>query len=292
MICALMTSSESRQLMRPLPVLATIREAYQFTFSHLGSIIGLIWLPMVIVTVAGFFVEQRIAADMIAAQASNDYALLGPTLLGSVVYFLAALLLNAMMYVSVTQLALGQRQGGALVHFALGAPEWRMFRALLGLILFLMPPLFVIVMVMNGLLPANATGPALLAARAAFLAFCCGLIFITVRFAFLIAPVAVAEDKPALARSWSLSAGNFWRMLAVMLGAAGPGVFLKYFLDVTLAALMMPHNVGGLAAMLQQPADLPLEAGLNFLVAPFIIGLGVSASVFSYRALVRTDISA
>jgi hypothetical protein len=162
----------------------------------------------------------------------------------------------------------------------------------LGLILFLMPPLFVVVMVMNGLLPANGTGPELLAARAVFVAFCCGLIFITVRFAFLIVPVAVAEDKPALSRSWSLSAGNFWRMLAVMLGAVGPVVFFNYFLEVLLAALMMPHSVGGLAAMLQQPGDLPLDAGLKFLVAPFITGLGVSASVFAYRALVRTDISA
>ena len=42
--------------MRKIPVLRTIAEGYAFTFGHLGTIIGLIWLPMVIVAIAGYFV--------------------------------------------------------------------------------------------------------------------------------------------------------------------------------------------------------------------------------------------
>jgi hypothetical protein len=118
----------------------------------------------------------------------------------------------------------------------------------------------------------------------------CGLVFIAVRFAFLLAPVVVVEDKPALARSWLLSAGNFWRMLAVMVGSAGPAVLATLVLQMVVEVLAAPHG-GGLADLMQQPGDLPLEAGLKFLVAPFVLGLGVSASAFSYRALTRTDLS-
>ena len=31
-----------------MPVVATIRDAYSFTLTHLGSVIGLIWVPMVL----------------------------------------------------------------------------------------------------------------------------------------------------------------------------------------------------------------------------------------------------
>ena len=68
--------------MTKIPVLDTIRAAYQFTFTHLGAIIGLIWLPMILATVIGFFVLQRFFAAMADAFASNNFALMGPALLG------------------------------------------------------------------------------------------------------------------------------------------------------------------------------------------------------------------
>jgi hypothetical protein len=43
--------------MKKIPVTQTIQAAYRFVFTHLGAIIGLIWLPMLLVTVLGFFVE-------------------------------------------------------------------------------------------------------------------------------------------------------------------------------------------------------------------------------------------
>ena len=38
-------------------------------------------------------------------------------------------------------------------------------------------------------------------------------------------------------------------------------------------------------------ANLPLTTGLQFLVAPLLIGLTVGASVFSWKALSRTDLT-
>ena len=60
-----------------------------------------------------------------------------PSLLGLLCYFVVALLLYAVMAVPVIQLALGQRKEGALLHFAFGPAEWRLFRAVIGLAAFL-----------------------------------------------------------------------------------------------------------------------------------------------------------
>src|ERR1700761_6772892 len=116
--------------MKKIPVTQTIKAAYAFVFAHLGAIIGLIWIPMVLVTVLGFFVEQRYYAAAADALASDNYARLGPSAISLFCYFVAAILLYAVMLVPVTQLALGQRKDGAIAHFALGTPERRMFRAL------------------------------------------------------------------------------------------------------------------------------------------------------------------
>ena len=43
--------------MNKLPVGKTISDAYGFTFSHLGTIIGLIWFPMVVSTLLNFLPE-------------------------------------------------------------------------------------------------------------------------------------------------------------------------------------------------------------------------------------------
>src|SRR5579872_4025300 len=132
--------------MRHVPVIATIRDAYIFTATHLGGIIGLIWVPMVLATVMGFFSFQRYYTDFSDALASNNAAALAPSLLMMLCYLVAAMLLQAVMYVAVVQLALGARSAPAIAHFAFGNLEWRMFRAFvafIGICLMLVIPLFV-----------------------------------------------------------------------------------------------------------------------------------------------------
>src|SRR4051812_37543929 len=87
---------------------------------------------MVLVTVGQFFVIQHYGAEIQAAFAAGNTAAAGPAALAFLVFEMAKLGFWAMMLVPVTQLALGQRQGGAVIHFVFGAPEWRTFRTLLG----------------------------------------------------------------------------------------------------------------------------------------------------------------
>ena len=132
--------------MRHVPVIATIRDAYVFTATHLGGIIGLIWVPMVLATVMGFFSFQRYYTDFSDALASNNLAALAPSLLMMLCYLVAALLLQAIMYVAVVQMALGARAAPAIAHFAFGTLEWRMFRAFIafiGICLMLVVPVLV-----------------------------------------------------------------------------------------------------------------------------------------------------
>ena len=77
--------------MTKIPVLETIRAAYRFTFTHLGAIIGLIWLPMILATVIGFFVLQRFFSALADALASNNFALAGPAVLGVISFLLVRL---------------------------------------------------------------------------------------------------------------------------------------------------------------------------------------------------------
>jgi len=142
--------------MKKIPVLATIRDAYNFATTHLGAIIGLIWLPMILVTVIGFFVFQRYLDAYAGALASGDYAGMGPVSLGVLCFSIAALLLFTMMSVPVTQLALGTRQQGALVHFAFGGIEWRLFRGVMGLVGFLIVPLLIISVIVGIMAAGNA----------------------------------------------------------------------------------------------------------------------------------------
>lgn len=282
-----MTNSDRR-----LPVAAAIRDAYRFTFEHLGAIIGLIWLPMIIGTVLGFFIKQRAYLIFANALASGNDARLGPAMLGLLFYGLAFLLLTAMMAVPVTELALGKRQSGTLARFAFGPAEWRLFKSSLGLMAFLMASLVVAALVLKLAVPAAMQMGAAVFANLFMAAW---LLFLAMRLGFLMPAIAVSEDAAILPRSWKLSAGNFWALLAVMLGAVGPVLLLAALVE------MLIQGQAGITPGLQGPAsmmaaqlnsasqNMPLTAGLDFLMAPLVMGQMLGAAAAAYRALAGRD---
>ena len=273
--------------MKKIPILPTIEAAYRFVFTHLGAIIGLIWLPMVMVTVMGFFVEQRYYAALADAFASNSFANLGPATLSMFCYFVAMLLLYAVMYVPLIQLALGQRKDSPLVHFAFGAVEWRLFRAMIGLAAFLLIPILILAVLFNLSQNAVAAGPLAGGLALALL----GILYVALRFIFLLPSVAVSEEGPVLPRAWQLSSGNVWRILlivfctagpvAILAGLAqllleGPGAFMPAIGTSTALAAAQLHSIG---------VNMPLSKGIDFLVAPLLLGLGSGASAAALTAL-------
>jgi hypothetical protein len=273
--------------MTKIPVLDTIRAAYRFTFTHLGAIIGLIWLPMILATVIGFFVLQRFFSALADALASNNFALAGPAILGLISFLLVGLLLFAMMAVPVVQLALGSRKSGALAHFAFGMAEWRLFRASLGVMGFL----FALLLIVSTILGA-ALGPrSNYANLGALFIFYAAAIFFGLRFGFLLPCVAVEETGPVLPRSWILSNGNFWRILAVFLAVAVPVRLLMVAVEVAVEGpgILVPQFMSSAAMLAVQlhaeTQSMPVTAGILFLIAPLAFGLTMGASAHAFRAL-------
>jgi hypothetical protein len=278
---------------RPLPVIATIREAYDFTFANLGAIIALIWVPMVLVTVGEFFIGQHYLREVNAAMAAGNPNAAGPAALAIFFFWLGKLGLYAMMLTAVTQLALGQRKPGAMFHFSFGALEWRTFRNLFGLVLFLLPGALLL---MLGIGSASAGGAVNAIALATVAVLVCAVIYFTVRLASLLLPVVLHEEKQVLVKSWSLTAGNFWQLLGIYVGALLPIYVVTLLVMASIVGSSLPQGetmptVEQVEAVRSQ--HLPVLSGLVFFIAPLMIGLIVGASVISWRKLTaKTDIIA
>ena len=282
--------------MNRIPVGKTIGYAYGFTFGHLGTIIGIAWLPLVLIGVLQFLPYAFGGNPMLPAE---DATAAGRQALEGLATSLLTLLLYSIIYVPVTQHALGLRHGTPIVHLALGAPELRVMGAIiLFIVVFIGMVLGVAVLAgILGLVGA-ATGKAAifgLIAALVFLAAFFGFIYAIVRLSFLLVPVTVAEGHISLTRGWLLTRGNFWRIFVVLLAIVVPILLLHLagMLAIVGPGLFAPLPAGAEAAgraFSQRFAVLgqhmPVYIGLNLILAPFGIGLGQGAAAFAYRSLV------
>lgn len=274
-----------------VPVVATIRDAYSFTINNLGGIIGLIWVPMLLLIVMFFFSIHRYYSDVIEVMNGGNASILGPTLLMMLGFVIAALLLQAIMYVSVVQLALGQRTAPAVAHFAFGPAEWRMFRAFLAFVGLLLA--IIIPVAMMGRVAMGSVGTASPQMLALVLVMYGIILLFMPRFFALLPAISVGETEPVLRRAWQLSAGNFGRLLLVLIAVFGPVFIVFGILEMLLASqLSMPPVPAGatekvqmVAAVTRAQKMLPFMSGLAFLIYPLIIGLFSGASVSAWRAL-------
>ena len=127
-----------------------------------------------------------------------------------------------------------------------------------------------------------------------YIALLFAMIFFGLRFGALLPALAVSENGPLLPRAWKLSAGNFWRIFAVV---------LAIFIPVQIAAALVQLAVEGpqafvadlhptsamAAAQLHGFAmNMPMASGINFLFAPLWLGLLLGAGGSLYRTLCDT----
>ena len=120
--------------MKKIPVLKTITYGYSFTFGHLGTIIGLIWLPMVVVAIAGYFVMSQYYGTFPTAMEQGNPAAAGQSALLVLFWSIASLLISSVMYAAVTRQALGLKHGTTLINFTFGVMELRVFAAIAALL--------------------------------------------------------------------------------------------------------------------------------------------------------------
>jgi hypothetical protein len=282
--------------MNKIPVGETVRFAYRFTFSELGTIIGLIWVPMVAIAVLSFLPYAM--GDMVQSTNVNPTAA-GAAALRGIALSLVSILLTACINVAVVRQALGLRTGPALVHFTLGRAEFRLWGAMLLLFaVFVVLMIGMLLAIAVGAVAASATKNEALTGGIVFLiavAGVCAMLFAIARLGFLLVPITVKEEKISFERGWTLTQGNFWRITAVLffvtlptalifLGAFGwligpeliPVLQQAQHLDQqTLADKMQAVVNGHIATIL----------GVQLIIAPFSVGLTLGAAAYAYKAL-------
>ncbi|HTT84026.1 MAG TPA: hypothetical protein VMF67_11135 [Rhizomicrobium sp.] len=276
--------------MTKLSAIGAIRFAYGFAFGQIGAIIGLAWLPLVLVAILQF-----LPYAIGTAYPGGDAAQEGGAAALNLTFSTAALMLYAINCVSVTRQALGLRQGTASVHFALGWPEWRMFAAIVisGLILFALIGLYV--MIGTALFSATRAVPLLAIVAGLYaIAGLCVVAWLVLRLVFLLPPVVVINERVDFLRAWMLSRGNFWRILAVIIVVIVPLLLVQ---SAAIAVIVgpgifapLPGNPQAMGVALQERVvmldrHMATMIGLALVLAPFSLGLTLGASSYAFRAL-------
>ena len=287
--------------MNKLPVTQTVAG---FTFGGLGTVIGLIWLPIVILTVGGYFTMVPYFSGMAGALDSGDVSQQGSLVLRLLAFDIVAIVLLAVIAVAISREILNPVRRPSFLRFALGPAE---FRAIGGLIaLFFLMIIFVVFLVIvsmvigfaaNALLPAaGSKGAAGIGGLVSVLGFF-GLVYIMVRLGFLLVPAVAMESGFGLERSWQLTKGNFWRIFAVLVATLVPIIIVAILIDMTVLGpdFLNPHLelAHDQAAQMRHSAEqmrrmsehLPLMMGIGFLLAPFTYGMTFAPAAFAYRAL-------
>jgi hypothetical protein len=304
--------------MTKLSVREIVADSYKFTFGHLGKVIALIWLPIVVLTVGGYFVMAPYFSGMSAAYQEDDIAAQGPLLVRMFGFELVCLVLFTAAAVAITREILKPRGGPNFLRIRLGAEEFRTMGGLIGLFLVLLVA-GIVAGILGGILAgvvATLLPGALKLAKAAhagcdpamvmqmmkvlsvaWLIAGAAVIYFALRLGFLLVPAAVMEDKFGLESSWRLTKGNFWRILAISVATLAPVVILSLAVEFILLGpdFYNPHleqicdpaaHMRLLGAQMQAAASrVPLAMGLSFLFAPITYGLMISPAVFAYRAL-------
>ncbi|HEV2562708.1 MAG TPA: hypothetical protein VGT78_11260 [Rhizomicrobium sp.] len=286
----------------------TISYGYSFTFGHLGTIIGLIWLPMVVVAVAGYFVMSQYYGTFPTAMEQGNPAAAGQSALLVLFWSIASLLISSVMYAAVTRQALGLKHGTTLINFTFGVMELRVFAAIAALlaILFFFMLIYALAVWASAALAASlvsAGGKEIgdLIGGILVIVFFLGMIYALVRLSFLLIPATVSEGKVGLAQSWKLTKGNFWRIFLIAIATLGPLLLVTLAVEVAILGpdFFMPKGAASadfdknmqqmIAQMRATSPHLPWLYGFSFLIAPVFLGLGLAPSAFAYRALTQKD---
>ena len=282
--------------MKTLSVGLAIRFAFGFAFGQLGTIIGLIWAPMVAIAVLTFL--PHVLGGSGEALAEQSRAAAGAAMLRDLVFWVTDMVLASCVYVAVTRQALGLRSGPAIFHFSVGLAELRVTGAtmLLRLIAFALAIGIVLAMVAAALIAGANEVVAVASAATVGIAGGLGLLYVLTQLGFLLVPVTVAEQRISLERVWTLAKGNFWRITSVLFVVTLPPLLILLGAVVALTGrelwALAPILDKLTLEILTQRIQTILEThiatiiGLQLIMAPFTIGLFLGAAAYAYKELV------
>jgi hypothetical protein len=222
--------------MSKIAVGGTILRGYGFAARRILGNLGLSWLAAVFYAVAvGYWVQQFCTTMLVSPHPGselNDFALFD--LSGLVV---TTALGSAVIARALTGTALEPGGETMTAYFAIAKREWLLFLSLLAFYAFVIAALFAVVLLgrlaITTALPmigahAQWQGIGALPAMEAAVALAAFIVTATlaVRLGFFAAAIASAETSMNMARAWSISRGNSWRIFAVAIGLSVPALLL------------------------------------------------------------------
>jgi hypothetical protein len=296
--------------MDKIPVGQTIARTYSLVLKQFPSILGIIWLPFVVISAASLAVSTHLAAFS-TALSERDFSMLAGEWQFALPYFLLLYLIVCVQIVGVTQHALGIRNGSPYFFFSLGAPVWRLAGAYLLVVLIFVAALAVLLIgvVLVRTLLAAITGATPSANTSIFLdvvgvvgviGVYAAVFYGFLRQTFLLPSVIVAEQKIDLPRAWSLARGNFWQILAISAGILVPTALIQTLGSAALGVFPVSPSLSNGATPDQisawNTAFYARQQHYWFVIYPFfllttvaIYGAFCSAQTFAYRSLVPAE---
>ena len=285
--------------MNKIPVGKTVTFAYNFLFTRIGTIAGVAMLPALLASAVDYLVRSYTSAEEPEAAAGANMLI---WLAGTV----TTIFISSVATVGLTRAAFGLSLGSGAYFFPVGPLELRMFatklRFWLGVIaLLILASLVSSVALMFAGVPLDGasviepTPATLIAGLAAWGAFGYA-IFTILRMGFLLSATVVAEEKGGLQRSYDLTRGNFWRIVAVLLALATPILVL----GLVATMVILRASLGEDYVRVLEEADMAEvirrgeEAAQQYVLiwevfntAIFILASSLiySASAYAYRAL-------
>lgn len=286
--------------MNRIPVGRCIARAYGFLFGRILTVISISWVAAV------FFASLRLALFRVGPIPHPIIAHWQPALL-HFAGVLGGLLLFSAVAIPLTRAALGRRENWALAQFVIGAPEVRLFFAVLRIyvVMIVLVAICVAAVVGAGMgtkavmaqWPAAAgTGlPVAAIVRDVVIALAVAVtVYVGLRISFLLYAVAAAEPHASLRRVWSLSAGNVLRILAVVVVVFVPVYALVFGAEYALMGPALIEagravfasakpDVGPITTLfIAHAQSLSIGAGVLFTV---LAALGAGGSAAGYLAL-------
>jgi hypothetical protein len=298
--------------MAKIPVGAAIAHAYRFAFGNFLTVLRAMALPLVLQLALSIVMINRVVPALKAMQANDPSAFsqLGPVLL----LYPIALVLFFVQFTSFTEAALGQ-PAKSWLHFPIGKNMWRLLGgfvlaalAIIGVAAAFAIAGYLLLLLLGAILKVSAPVAAKavigLAAAVMILAVYGGLIFLVVRFFFLLAPVNIAEQRLGVGRAWLLSRGNFWRAFLIVLAILIPVIVVEYAAMFAVAGWPPLPRGGGhqaiqAARLAWQITALTAASRYWYIAIPLFavmmvlyLGAGCAAQAFAYRKLTEDEVSA
>lgn len=292
--------------MNKVPVVKVISESVSFSFQKYLSLLGAVWLPMLLSLLFTWFVMlPHFEAD--AAAAAGGLRPAGSPLISLAMEFVQFILM-AVISVGVTKEALGLREGPRFIYLSVGMAELRVFggNLLLGVSLVVLAILAIILGVVVGIVAgaSTATDPRATSHVTAIvtlfvlIAVFLPMVYFGIRLLSFQTAVAVVEHRFGLWRSWSLSRHNFWRLYAIAMAIWIP-LMIVYLIALgltmgpSLAKMMAAASAGPEAFhaahrewMVSVINNLKYYMFIFLPVGPIVNGLTIAPGAFAYRALV------